>query len=361
MFNIVRDLKSYASLVSQEFRIRRNERREFLNEAKTHFEKGGAALPGSLDDYTKLLYKHRFNYDEYMRYKLYGLSKSERNDVISSFEMNAIYRKFVHDNVRRVFTDKAYCLELFNKWVHRQWFCTSNSTFDRFVELISGYDCIFKPLKGECGEGIFFTRKDDNNDVKALYKKFLDSNYLIEECVQNCKEIAEFHPSSLNTIRVTTMQKDNKCRFIGAALRMGMGGSSIDNVSAGGISVPVEINSGVIQMNGFDAKGIEYEKHPTTNKVFKGTAIPNWDKVLEMCREASKIVDEAYFTGWDLCILPSGEIELIEANSCPNIRVLQYTPGYSKKTLLKETGEELLHINLLKLTSVWSRSYRKHD
>ena len=361
MLNIIHDLKSYSNLVLQELRIRRNERREFLNEAKAHFEKLGASHPGSLGDYTKLLYRHRFNYDEYMRYKLFSLSKSERNDVISSFEMNAIYRKFVHNKVRRIFTDKALCLELFRKWVHRQWLCASNTSCDSFVELVSGCDCIYKPLKGECGEGIFFTKKGDNIDIKALYKKCVDGNYLVEECIQNCKEIADFHPSSLNTIRVTTMQNGNECRFIGAALRMGMGGSSIDNVSAGGISVPIDISSGMIKMNGFDAKGNEYEKHPTTNKTFKGTIIPHWNGLLEMCREASKIVDEAYFTGRDLCILPSGEIELIEANSCPNIRVLQYIPGYSKKYLVKKTGDELLHLNLLKLTSVWSRSYRKYD
>ena len=353
------DLKKYLQLVSKELRIRKNERSKFFIEAKKHFEEVGTSHPGSLEDYKQLLYKHRFDYNEYMRYKLYSLSEIERDDVISSFEMNTIYRKFVDNRIRRIFTDKALCLQLFDKWVHRKWCCARNVSFEHFVEILSSYDCIFKPLKGECGEGIFFTKKNEEKDLELLYKKCVENDYLIEECIRNCDEIAQFHPSSLNTIRVTTMQNGKNRKFIGAALRMGIGGSSIDNVSAGGISVPIKITTGSIDMNGFDAHGNEYERHPTTNIVFKGTKIPYWDKLLQMCKEASTIVPDAYFTGWDLCILPSGEIELIEANSAPNIRVLQYVPGYSKKSIVKQAGEELFNINLLKLISVWSASYRK--
>ena len=358
---IIGALRNYQKLVSKELRIRKNERSKFFLEAKEHFEEQGASHPGSLEDYRQLLYNHRFDYNEYMRYKLYSLSKSEREDVISSFEMNTIYRKFVDNKIRRTFTDKALCLQLFGKWVHRKWCVAKDISYEQFNELVSNNDCIYKPLKGECGAGIFFTKKDEEKDNKSLYEKCVNKNYLIEECIHNCDEIAQFHPSSLNTIRVTTMQNGKDCRFIGAALRMGMGGSSIDNVSAGGISVPIELTTGTINMNGFDARGNEYEKHPTTNKVFSGTIIPHWDKLLQMCKEASTIVPEAYFTGWDVCILPSGEIEFIEGNSAPNIRVLQYTPGYSKKSIVKQAGEELLNINLLKLISVWSKSYRKYN
>lgn len=61
-----------------------------------------------------------------------------------------------------------------------------------------------------------------------------------------------------------------------------------------------------------------------------------------MCKEASKIVKGAVFTGWDVCVLPSCEIELIEANAMPDIGVIQFAPNYLKKRVISNRGEELL-------------------
>ena len=102
-----------------------------------------------------------------------------------------------------------------------------------------------------------------------------------------------------------------------------------------------------------------YEMHPDTKVAFKGTIIPNWSKTEDMCKEASKIVKGAVFTGWDICVLPSGDIELIEANAMPDIGVIQFAPNYLKKGVISKLGKELLNINLLGLTSIWSKSYRK--
>ena len=55
----------------------------------------------------------------------------------------------------------------------------------------------------------------------------------------------------------------------------------------GGIFVPIDTVTGVIKNNAIDSKGNEYEKHPDTNKAIKGTILPYWRKVVEMCKDAS--------------------------------------------------------------------------
>ena len=360
MFSL-NSLKEYYYVVLREKKIRDNERKRFLEEAKGRFENSAGQTIGSLKDYKKLLYKHRFSYDEYLRYKLYSLSQNERNNIISTCEMNSVYRKFVNDKIRKVFADKPSCLKLFDKWVQRRWCSARNSSFNDFVKLVSSTDCIIKPINGECGKGIIKVKKSDKIDYASLYDYCVNNDMLIEECIHACDEIDQFHPSSLNTIRVVTMSNSKKCVILGAALRMGIGGSVIDNIGGGGIFVPIDTVTGVIKNNAIDSKGNEYEKHPDTNKAIKGTILPYWRKVVEMCKDASKIVQGAVFIGWDICILPSGKVELIEANALPDIIAIQFVPGYEKRNLLKKTSNELLNINLLRLTSVWSRSYRKHD
>lgn len=314
---------------------------------------------GHLNDYKKALYKHKFTYEEYMyRYKLWSLPKHLREDVISCAEMDTIYYKFVTDEIRKVFADKYHCLNIFSKWIHRRFLRAKDTSYDDFLELVSFTDCIIKPINGECGKGIFKTNKNNIQNIKELYARCVENDMLIEQFIRACDEIESFHPASLNTIRVVTMSNGLKCVFIGAALRMGAEGNVIDNVSAGGLSVPIDMDTGIIQMNGYDAKGVEYERHPTTGKAFKGTQIPYWENVRTMCIEASKIVSGARFIGWDICILPSGEIELIEANAMPDIGVIQFTPGYEKRKVIQMAGKELFHTDLMKLTSIWDFTYR---
>ena len=358
MFSI-RNIKAYYHNVMYEKHIRDNERKTLLEEANCYFNEGVSPKQGNINDYKNALYHHRFSIGEYKKYKLASLTKEQRDDVISCFEMNSIYRKFVHDSVRKVFADKARCLKIFNKWVRREWCLVRETSYEDFVNLVSSTDCIAKPMNGECGRGIFKIKKDDKQDLFSLYEQCVKNDMLVEECVYACDEIEQFHPASLNTIRVVTMSNGTDSVIVGAALRIGAGGSIIDNVAGGGVSVPICMKNGEIQENAMDANGCEYEKHPDTNIVFKGTRIPNWNKVEEMCREASTIVKDAVFTGWDICVLPSGEVELIEANAMPDIGVVQFATSNSKKSIIKKAGMDLLNMNLLKLTSIWSRSYRK--
>ena len=353
-------IKNYYQRVRKEIRIRNKERREFWAEALRRVNEDKKCY-GSLKDYHRMLYKHRFTYDEYIRYRLWTLSNKERNDIISCCEMNCIYRKFVDNSVRKITIDKSQTLRTFEKFVHRKWLRVKDASYNAFYQLISSSDCIFKPYGGECGQGIFKTKKNTEIDFISLYDKCVQQDMIVEECVTACEEIESFHPASLNTLRITTMQNDENFIILGASLRMGSGGSVIDNISAGGISVLVDADSGTIVMNGFDAKGNEYEKHPTTNKVFKGSMIPHWDCVIDMLKEATKIVPRAFIIGWDLCILPSGEVELIEANHAPDVRLTQYAPHYGMRGIVKKTSIELLGINLLSLIPVWSRLYRRFD
>ena len=352
------NFKKYCRVISREIKIRNNERRNFMATAINRLKNSELSDTFSLQEYEKALFKHRFTIDEYLRYKLESLPEEQRNDVISCCEMNSIYRKFVNDKVRKVFANKTLCLKIFDKWVNRKWFLAREISLSSFIEFLSSTDVVVKPTNGECGQGVFIIHKNDNNDYSSLYNQCVQNNMLIEERIYACNIIEQFHPASLNTIRIVTMSNGKDCIIIGAALRMGASGSVIDNISAGGLSVPIDIETGIIQHNGYDSKGNEYEYHPDTKIAFNGTLIPHWQKVIDVCKESSLIVQDAVFTGWDICILPSGEIELIEANAMPDIGVIQYVPGFEKKNIIKKAGKKLLHKNLLKLTSVYSWSYR---
>ena len=81
--------------------------------------------------------------------------------------------------------------------------------------------------------------------------------------------------SSLNTIRTETiLTPDREVLIIGAFMRFGIDGSFIDNQSSGGLSIGVNIKSGILKNYALNGKGEKFYSHPESRKVFEGFQIP---------------------------------------------------------------------------------------
>ena len=302
----------------REWRILHKQRLSFYAQAQKRFQEEKPAH-GSLEDYKSALYKHRVTYDEYMyRYDFWKLNELERNEFVAHETMEMLYRTMVKPEVRNMFCDKAKFLQVYKNYIHRKWIFVKDSTFEEFSTMVQQYDCIAKPLNKKSGEGIFKIKHDEDRDLYDLYLQLKRDSYLVEECIYACDEIAEFHPWSLNTIRIVTMSNKGQVRYIGAILRMGAHGSCVDNTHAGGVFASIDIDTGVIESDGVDTNGNIYVVHPDTKKQIKGFKIPEWEKIKSLCAEATTVFPNIYFAGWDLCVTRDGQIEIIEGNFAPH-------------------------------------------
>ena len=310
---------------------------------------------GSFADYKRDLYKHRFSYDEYICYRFWNKSKKQREQYISEREVRRIYRKTLHEEFEACCYNKVKLYNTFNTFVNRKWIYSRAVTFDTFKDFVSTYDCIAKPQIGSHGRGVFAICKDEDLDWQKLFNNCVENNMIVEERLKACHEIEEFHPQSLNTIRVLTISKGNRCELVAAELRVGTGNSVIDNVSAGGIFAPIDLNTGVIIEDGADRSGNTYKSHPDTGKVFKGFVIPNWEKLISKCKAMSMAGLEITFAGWDICVLPNGEIEMIEVNTFPNVVGLQIAYRSGLKPKIRTIGKEVLGYDPIKLIPFWKK------
>ena len=221
-------------------------------------------------DYKRLMFRQRMSYNEYEAYELGSLKDDDRKKYLSEREFQCIYRKTVTVEVAKCFDNKLLTHLRFEKFMRRAWICPSLSSFDTFCHFVSSYDCVFKPLKGSLGSGVFLVKKDVVTDEKVLYEKCIKYGLIVEECVRSCKELEEFHPQSLNTIRVITMSKDGKFGVVSSLLRIGVGDSIVDNGAVGGILAPIDPDTGVIMDHGRDKAGNVFIQHPDSGKTFKG-------------------------------------------------------------------------------------------
>ena len=285
-------------------------------------------------------FKYQAGYMDYQLFEMYNMKAAERETVVTRGKNNAIMKKYNDLNYVKYFRNKGLFNEKFDKYLNRKWMIINEHNFDEFEKFVSGLnEVMLKPLTGTCGKGI---EKAKVLNVRELYDYALKNNLLlIEEVAHQCKVINDLHPSSINTVRVVTLNGHVVVTF----LRIGNYGKVVDNFNSEGLVVPVDIDTGEIKYPAVDKKHNVHSVHPYTNKKIVGVKIPNWDKVKVLCEEAAKVIPELGLVGWDVCV---GEDKpfLIEGNEFPGHDVYQLPPHREGNIGLMPVFEKAMRDNL---------------
>lgn len=152
--------------------------------------------------------------------------------------------------------------------------------------------------------------------------------------------MAALYPQAVNTMRIATVLVNGKMRILGAALRCGSGGGSIDNYSAGGLAAKIDPETGIVISDATNSKHERLYKHPDTGVFFHGFQIPHWDKVLEMLEDVTHRIPGVGYTGWDVVIREDGPA-LIEGNFEGMIHVLQQPANKGIRAEVEQILKEL--------------------
>ena len=214
---------------------------------------------------------------------------------------------------------------------------------------------IIKPLYGEMGRDIVLAEHDsggvvimDGRKATPLKDFILQERALVQDVLAQDPRLAAFSPSSVNTLRVVTMLTPrDDVLIVNASFRSGVGGAFVDNWSAGGVSVGVDCDRGVLKKFAYDKKSRRYAAHPTSGIVFEGHPVPEWEKV----RAAATAIQRAFsfyrLIGLDLALDANGEPTLIEANGAPDLAGLEQKAGplLRNRAVLQVFGEYGLLFN----------------
>lgn len=344
--------KKYGPLI-YENHILLIERIRFRKEAKEKFRVN--AEHGDFKDYLDALKKHRVTYGEYMyKFEFWKLNEAQRDEFISCSEMQCIYRKMVQPEIKTVFWNKILFLNKFSSFAQREWLEVERASFNDFAKMVSKYDCIAKPIEGWRGQGIrIIKRTSDDAEIRRLYSECVENKILLEERIHACKEIDAMHPASLNTVRVVTISNPQKCVVFGAILRMGTGNSIIDNTHNGGVFASIDVRTGILETDGLDSNGNKYIEHPDSHIKIKGFQIPYWDKVIDVCSAATKVMPQTIFAGWDVVIMDGGRVGLLEGNHGPDFDGgMQAPKKKGVKQRVKQTVMDLYGIDPLQFIAV---------
>lgn len=235
-----------------------------------------------------------------------------------------------------------------NGWTAQE--ITTPESLNNIINVLlakSSNNTIFiKPTIGSGGKGII---KVDNQKNKftgekavSFFKDFLLGAYIFQDEVAQHIELAKLNPSTLNTIRIDTFKAfGQKPEVISAFIRIGQDDSYVDNITAGGFYVGINIKTG--RLNNFGIielflGGQFITHHPTNGIKFEGFPIPYFEEVKALAIAAANCLPQS-LVGWDIAVSENGPV-LIEGNtvyyamSCSDMAYGGYrkNPVYNKVT-----------------------------
>ncbi len=203
-----------------------------------------------------------------------GLLRDKHNNIISQEEAIALLEN------KRVFLKPTIG--------------TNSGVGCRIIHVVSGKDQL--------------TGKSAQEVLRSLGK-----NYIVQDCITCHSSIQKIYAQSVNTFRVITYLWRGKVEHMPAIMRIGQGGSFLDNAHAGGMFIGVS-DCGILRKEAFTEFRKSFTHHPNTHLKFEGYQIEHFPKVIEAAKKMHRAIPQVGCINWDFTIDEAGNPVLIEGN-----------------------------------------------
>lgn len=297
----------------------KSQQEEFDNYWKTHYKKipnKGTRLIQSFNGKYNLMYIPDFLFATNIEFKLnsyhYSRIYSDKAllDILYQNKSEALLPETILLNSHGILYDKDR--HVINK--------------EKAKELLKKKQTIIvKPtVGGSSGKGVILAQLNEAGcDIKQNFN-VLDlirednKNFIVQQKIEQSEELNQLYPNSINTFRVITFIADSKVHLAPMSLRIGSGGSYVDNIHAGGLAVGIDkknrqLMKEAYQLGYSDSKKI-YLQHPDTGVYFENFKITGLDKVMSSAKRLHEFTPNTNIISWDFTINENYQPLLIEAN-----------------------------------------------
>ena len=268
----------------------------------------------------KAFVKDNWYPEEYFHFHYDLLSRKGIHEFVANREASCFWNYMNTREVYLLTCDKGLTYQKFRPFYHRDLVSISSdnpNSIGSFVDFVSHHSrFIVKPTYGNYGKGVRVVERDEQS-IESLFVELINDypdGFTIEELIIQCAELATFHPSSVNTVRLTTARQTNGDIYIvhRAFIRFGQDGRCVDNAGSGGIIAGIDFETGIIN-GAIDEQLNRFVVHPNTGKVILGYKVPRWNEAKSFVLELAKVLPDLNYCGWDLALTDNGWV-MVEAN-----------------------------------------------
>lgn len=315
-------------------RVMHMDYKNMFNKINKIHKKTGKSRIAIFNDMKECAIKYGAGYSDYDLFEMYNLTPEERDTYITRGRNNNLIKKYNNPEYNHIFRNKAEFNTMFKDYIKRDWTLVKGISKEKVFKFMQKHPIFMaKPINGTCGKGIEKINIKDYKSLEEVYNYLTIDNkeFLLEEVIKQCKEVNKIYDGSINTVRIVTILNDNhEANVICAYFRIG-NGRYVDNFNSGGMVAPVDENTGIVLDKAIDKQKNLYETHPLTKAKIKGFQFPDWDKALNLVKEASYKVPELRYVGWDVCFSENGPL-LVEGNEFPGHDIYQLPEHTHDKT-----------------------------
>lgn len=270
-----------------------------------------------LDDMVRETLIYGTFYDEYIHYRFDLKNDAQRRTYLTDAVRNAICRRINDPSAQALLMDKCRAAQHFGPLFGREFLRLDAATSrQEFLTLARRHPkLVAKPISNCSGRGVQLVEHHTQEEWSQWFEshRLLPGGLIVEQPIVQDPALSQWHPSSVNTIRTNTILLDGRFLLFSTFLRMGRGGSFMDNCGQGGLMCAVDPLSGRISTPAFDEAGHSYPAHPDTNLLFQDAQLPRWDELRSTAEKLARAIPQLTFVAWDLALTPQGWI-MVEGN-----------------------------------------------
>lgn len=190
------------------------------------------------------------------------------------------------------------------------------------ISHIDSHEVIIKPSTESSGRGVALFKKIENilqdKNGNILTKEYLDKEYradfVIQERFVQSNYMAQFNPSSVNTIRIATYKEPTgKVRYLRGVVRIGGDGAIVDNAHAGGRFIGIDDN-GRFDKYVCDNVGNRYSVHNNIDFSQGEYIVPNFEQVKAFAEKISLRFIHHRLLALDIMLDKNNQPKMLEVN-----------------------------------------------
>ncbi len=287
-------------------------------------KKTGKSRLWLLKDMKDCAVKYGAGYMDYNLFEMYDLTDEQRDTYLTRGRNNALIKKYNDQSYVHIFNNKDEFNELFEEFLHRDWVLVKPENKEKVLDFFAKHDrFMVKPLDGCCGKGVELVELSSFESPEKAYETLVCGDPVeLEELIVQHPAVSAIYPNSINTVRTVSITKDGVPHIICTYFRIGNGGRHVDNFNSGGMVAPVDEVTGIVKDRAIDKNKTLYENHPQTGAAIKGFQFPDWDRAMDMVKEAAVRVSQVGYVGWDVAFGVDGPM-LVEGNNFPGHDIYQ--------------------------------------
>jgi hypothetical protein len=183
-------------------------------------------------------------------------------------------------------------------------------------------------LRVDISEGAI-TIDGQPNDAAFLARHLATQHAIVQASVtpDQHPDIARFNPNVTNTVRLVTFLQGSSAVPESAALRIALDSPAVDNWTAGGVAVPIEMSEGLLGRFGALKSDLSLvQSHPHSGEAFFGRRVPHWSALTGLACRLHEALGR-HSLGWDIAVLQEGPC-ILECNRFYDVMLPSLDPQF---------------------------------